>query len=209
MPLNFIELLWFKVKCIWQYLLQSYDATTHFETTMIDVLAMYTKITGKVCFFHTFNLYKRTPILTWTLLSISVNLSPVVKTNCLNILEMAQGISSLRTFILCFHAHSTIVSSKQIFSLQSYLTMFDFKHSNTWYYLCSSRNLTWQWTWVLLVLVAAKDKFFTSELLGLWRAWATLRSKYILFCFENRTWWSPKSCYSLIFWHKENNGSVL
>ncbi|MGS7457278.1 hypothetical protein [Mycobacterium tuberculosis] len=28
--------------------MQSYDATTHFESTVIDVLAMYTKITGKV-----------------------------------------------------------------------------------------------------------------------------------------------------------------
>lgn len=30
--------------------LQSYDATTHFESTVKDVLAMYTKITGKVTF---------------------------------------------------------------------------------------------------------------------------------------------------------------
>ena len=29
--------------------LQSYDPTTHFETTVQDVLAMYTRITGKVC----------------------------------------------------------------------------------------------------------------------------------------------------------------
>jgi hypothetical protein len=29
--------------------LQSYDPTTHFETTVQDVLKMYTKITGKVC----------------------------------------------------------------------------------------------------------------------------------------------------------------
>ena len=28
--------------------LQSYDPTTHFETTVKDVLAMYTRITGKV-----------------------------------------------------------------------------------------------------------------------------------------------------------------
>lgn len=28
--------------------LQSYDATTHFETTVADVLNMYTLITGKV-----------------------------------------------------------------------------------------------------------------------------------------------------------------
>jgi Rab GDP dissociation inhibitor len=28
--------------------LQSYDATTHFETTVQDVLSMYNKITGKV-----------------------------------------------------------------------------------------------------------------------------------------------------------------
>lgn len=27
---------------------QSYDPTTHFETTVQDVLAMYTRITGKV-----------------------------------------------------------------------------------------------------------------------------------------------------------------
>lgn len=27
---------------------QSYDATTHFESTVMDVLSMYTKITGKV-----------------------------------------------------------------------------------------------------------------------------------------------------------------
>ena len=27
---------------------QSYDATTHFESTVADVLEMYTKITGKV-----------------------------------------------------------------------------------------------------------------------------------------------------------------
>ena len=27
---------------------QSYDPTTHFETTVKDVLEMYTKITGKV-----------------------------------------------------------------------------------------------------------------------------------------------------------------
>lgn len=29
---------------------QSYDATTHFESTVDDVLNMYTLITGKVCF---------------------------------------------------------------------------------------------------------------------------------------------------------------
>ena len=28
--------------------LQSYDPSTHFESTVEDVLAMYTKITGKV-----------------------------------------------------------------------------------------------------------------------------------------------------------------
>ncbi|KAG0609386.1 hypothetical protein M758_8G180300 [Ceratodon purpureus] len=28
--------------------LQSYDPTTHFESTVKDVLAMYTRITGKV-----------------------------------------------------------------------------------------------------------------------------------------------------------------
>ena len=33
---------------------QSYDATTHFETTVEDVLAMYTAITGKVdTYIHT------------------------------------------------------------------------------------------------------------------------------------------------------------
>lgn len=31
--------------------LQSYDATTHFETTVNDVIQMYTKITGKVRVF--------------------------------------------------------------------------------------------------------------------------------------------------------------
>jgi RAB protein geranylgeranyltransferase component A len=30
--------------------LQSYDPTTHFETTVQDVLSMYTRITGKVSF---------------------------------------------------------------------------------------------------------------------------------------------------------------
>ena len=30
------------------YVLQSYDATTHFESTVMDVLNMYTMITGKV-----------------------------------------------------------------------------------------------------------------------------------------------------------------
>jgi RAB protein geranylgeranyltransferase component A len=30
------------------FVLQSYDATTHFETTVQDVLSMYNKITGKV-----------------------------------------------------------------------------------------------------------------------------------------------------------------
>ena len=30
------------------YNLQSYDATTHFESTVMDVLNMYTLITGKV-----------------------------------------------------------------------------------------------------------------------------------------------------------------
>jgi hypothetical protein len=30
------------------FFLQSYDATTHFETTVTDVLSMYTMITGKV-----------------------------------------------------------------------------------------------------------------------------------------------------------------
>lgn len=29
-------------------LLQSYDATTHFESTVMDVLSLYTQITGKV-----------------------------------------------------------------------------------------------------------------------------------------------------------------
>jgi Rab GDP dissociation inhibitor len=29
-------------------LLQGYDATSHFETTVEDVLEMYTRITGKV-----------------------------------------------------------------------------------------------------------------------------------------------------------------
>ena len=33
--------------------LQSYDATTHFETTVTDVLSMYTAITGKVSFIVT------------------------------------------------------------------------------------------------------------------------------------------------------------
>jgi len=32
------------------FFLQSYDATTHFETTVTDVLNMYTMITGKVTF---------------------------------------------------------------------------------------------------------------------------------------------------------------
>lgn len=31
-------------------LAQSYDATTHFESTVQDVLEMYTKITGKVMY---------------------------------------------------------------------------------------------------------------------------------------------------------------
>jgi Rab GDP dissociation inhibitor len=39
-------------RCSWQFFflpsLQSYDATTHFETTVTDVLNMYTLITGKV-----------------------------------------------------------------------------------------------------------------------------------------------------------------
>lgn len=30
------------------YVQQSYDATTHFESTVMDVLNMYTMITGKV-----------------------------------------------------------------------------------------------------------------------------------------------------------------
>lgn len=30
--------------------LQSYDATTHFESTVQDVLEMYSKITGKVMY---------------------------------------------------------------------------------------------------------------------------------------------------------------
>lgn len=34
--------------------LQSYDATTHFETTVTDVLSMYTAITGKVSFIVIF-----------------------------------------------------------------------------------------------------------------------------------------------------------
>lgn len=33
---------------IFLYVWQSYDPTTHFETTVQDVLSMYTKITGKV-----------------------------------------------------------------------------------------------------------------------------------------------------------------
>lgn len=32
------------------FVLQSYDATTHFESTVADVVAMYGKITGKVKF---------------------------------------------------------------------------------------------------------------------------------------------------------------
>lgn len=32
------------------FVLQSYDATTHFESTVADVVAMYSKITGKVKF---------------------------------------------------------------------------------------------------------------------------------------------------------------
>ena len=34
--------------CLWLVASQSYDPTTHFETTVNDVLEMYTKITGKV-----------------------------------------------------------------------------------------------------------------------------------------------------------------
>ena len=38
-------------RCLWKLSsLQSYDATTHFETTVTDVLSMYTAITGKVWF---------------------------------------------------------------------------------------------------------------------------------------------------------------
>lgn len=33
---------------IYTHVLQSYDPSTHFESTVEDVLAMYTKITGKV-----------------------------------------------------------------------------------------------------------------------------------------------------------------
>ena len=36
------------------FFLQSYDATTHFETTVTDVLSMYTAITGKVSFIITY-----------------------------------------------------------------------------------------------------------------------------------------------------------
>ena len=35
-------------------MLQSYDPTTHFETTVQDVLSMYTRITGKVSVFPLF-----------------------------------------------------------------------------------------------------------------------------------------------------------
>ena len=37
-------------RCLWKLSWQSYDATTHFETTVTDVLSMYTVITGKVRF---------------------------------------------------------------------------------------------------------------------------------------------------------------
>ena len=36
---------------VWSSCLQSYDATTHFESTVLDVLNMYTMITGKVVNF--------------------------------------------------------------------------------------------------------------------------------------------------------------
>lgn len=35
---------------------QSYDASTHFETTVKDVLALYNKITGKVIYNRAFSL---------------------------------------------------------------------------------------------------------------------------------------------------------
>jgi len=38
--------------------LQSYDATTHFESTVKDVIAMYKKITGKVSIILKFNALK-------------------------------------------------------------------------------------------------------------------------------------------------------
>lgn len=43
------------LRCLWKLSsLQSYDATTHFETTVTDVLSMYTAITGKVRFMSLF-----------------------------------------------------------------------------------------------------------------------------------------------------------
>jgi Rab GDP dissociation inhibitor len=39
--------------------MQSYDATTHFETTVTDVLNMYTMITGKVTYNSSFFSLKR------------------------------------------------------------------------------------------------------------------------------------------------------
>ena len=42
---------WCKLEQVWSSCLQSYDATTHFESTVLDVLNMYTMITGKVVNF--------------------------------------------------------------------------------------------------------------------------------------------------------------
>lgn len=48
--------LYIKYGCLWPEksieTFQSYDATTHFETTVMDVLNMYTMITGKVRYLH-------------------------------------------------------------------------------------------------------------------------------------------------------------
>ena len=45
---SYMSLLSFLDVTLFLFSYQTYDATTHFESTVVDVLEMYTKITGKV-----------------------------------------------------------------------------------------------------------------------------------------------------------------
>ena len=51
--------------------MQSYDATTHFETTVHDVLAMYSRITGKVHLSRIMIVHVCPHLTVWQSISVS------------------------------------------------------------------------------------------------------------------------------------------
>lgn len=120
------------LKTVWQ----SYDPTTHFETTVQDVLSMYTRITGKVSLFpHLFTWRVRI----WNCLAFKSHCVCLGPFETIFLFTRIQHFNlSACSFLVCRFA-----------GRRSGVTCMDF--------VLECRTWTWVWIWVLQVLRMSND----------------------------------------------------